>query len=302
MNSCVAIGETVFDIIFQKGQPVAAAAGGSMLNTAVSLGRSGIITAMITELGDDRVGHMVIDFLKENGVSTSFIKPLQGFKTPVSLAFLDNQGNANYSFYKNYPEDRLNINWPVVKQGDVVLFGSFYSLGKEIREKLIPFIKKAKSNGGLIVYDPNIRKNHIEEIRKLILQVEENISLADIVRGSDEDFTNLFNMDNSLEIFDRTKAMGCRNLIITRGKQGAELLTEKFQIHVAAKNIEVKSTIGAGDAFNAGIIQKIILNGLIVEDLVHINLQSWKELLDNGINFAAEVCGSYDNYISDRRF
>jgi len=41
---------------------------------------------------------------------------------------------------------------------------------------------------------------------------------------------------------------------------------------------------------------------LTVEDLVHINLQSWKELLDNGINFAAEVCGSYDNYISDRRF
>ena len=41
MRKIYTIGETVLDIIFKNGQPVASKAGGSMLNTAVSLGRRG---------------------------------------------------------------------------------------------------------------------------------------------------------------------------------------------------------------------------------------------------------------------
>ncbi len=200
MPTIFTIGETVYDIIFKNGQPEAARAGGSMLNSAVSLGRCGLKVEMITELGDDQVGKFVLDFLGNNGVSTSFIKPVGGFKTPVSLAFLDGSGNASYSFYKHYPENRLNMEWPEPKRGDVVLFGSFYSLDQAIRDRIISFVKKAKHNGALIIYDPNIRKNHLAEIRGLMHLVEENIALADIVRGSDEDFENLFGMTDSEKI------------------------------------------------------------------------------------------------------
>jgi fructokinase len=300
MMSCVAIGETVYDIIFRNGQPVAARVGGSMLNTAVSLGRCGINVEMISELGDDHVGRLVLDFLNKNGVSTSSIKPVKGFKTPVSLAFLDENGNAHYSFYKNYPDERLNISWPVIGNGDLLLFGSFYSLDQGVRDKLISFTQNAKHNGGMVVYDPNIRKNHLNEIRKLMSRVNENISLADIVRGSDEDFRNLFDLDDPVKIFEKIQSLGCKYLIITRGKEGVDLYNERFNLHVPAKNIEVISTIGAGDAFNAGIIFGIIKNRYNVDDLVNINPDKWKELLGYGINFASEVCGSYDNYIPAR--
>ena len=298
MSSCITIGETIYDIIFSQGQPVAAKPGGSMLNTAVSLGRSGISTEMITELGDDQIGKLVVDFLRENGVSTSFIKPAKGFKTPVSIAFLDEQGDAQYSFYKNYPINRQEISLPETKKGDVVLFGSFYSLDMAIRDRIIFFLQKAKRNGALIVYDPNIRKNHLEEIRKLIHLVEENIATADIVRGSDEDFENLFGLTEPNEIFNRIKQAGCKHLIITKGKKGAEIFSDNFKVEIPAKEIEVVSTIGAGDAFNAGIIFGIIMNGYTVDDLVNINQDSWNELLGFGINFAADVCQNYDNYIS----
>jgi fructokinase len=298
MNTIFAIGETVYDIIFdQESRPVAAKPGGSMLNSAVSLGRCGLKVEMITELGDDPVGKIVLNFLTDNGVSTSFISPAGGFKTPVSLAFLDEQGNAQYSFYKNYPDERLNITWPETNKGDVVLFGSFYSLNKAVREKIIPYLEKAKNAGGMIVYDPNIRRNHLGEIRELMDFVEENISLADIVRGSDEDFENLLGLNNYEEIFKRVKQAGCGHLVITKGKQGADLLTDNFTIHVPAKEIEVVSTIGAGDAFNAGIIYGMVKNGLTVHDLVNINQEKWKEILGFGVTFAAEVCKSYDNYV-----
>lgn len=298
MNSVFTIGETIFDIIFRQNQPVAAKPGGSMLNTAVSLGRCGLKVEMITELGDDHVGRTVMDFLQANGVSTSFIHPAEGFKTPVSLAFLDENGNARYSFYKNYPDDRLNITWPEARRGDIVLFGSFYSLDKAVRTKIISFVKRSKDHGATIIYDPNIRKNHLAEIKSLMHFVAENIALADIVRGSDEDFENLFGLKDNEKIFEQVKKEGCHNLLVTKGEQGADLLSERAMLHIPSRKTGVVSTIGAGDAFNAGIIFGMVSKGLTVHDLVNITRETWTELIGFGINFASGVCGSYENYIS----
>jgi fructokinase len=297
MPTIFTLGETVYDIIFDHDQPKAAKAGGSMLNTAVSLGRCGLKVEMITELGDDRVGRIILDFLKENGVSVSFIKPSSAFKTPVSLAFLDAKGNAGYSFYKNYPVDRLNFPWPVAGRGDVVLFGSFYSLDQDIRAKIISFVKKSKQNGALVIYDPNIRKNHLGEVRKLMHLVEENIALADIVRGSDEDFENLFDLNRSDGVLQKLMAMGCGCLVFTR-KEGAELLCGDLNIRVPAREITVVSTIGAGDSFNAGIIYGLVSRNLTGLDPGRIRGEQWKEIIAHGIDFASDVCQGYENYIS----
>ena len=292
------IGETIYDIIFKQGQPVAARPGGSMLNSAVSLGRCGLNVEMITELGRDKVGQIVLDFLAENGVSTSFIQPVDGFKTSIALAFLDEKGNANYSFYIKYPESRLNSGWPQTEKGDVVLFGAFYSLDPTIHQEIIRFVKQARQNGAFIIYDPNIRKNHLGETRKLMGFVEENFTMANIMRGSDEDFDNLFGLTDGKKVFERIRATGCKYLIYTRSNQGAEFYSDSIQLHIPAANIQVVSTIGAGDSFNAGIIYGMVRNGLTGSDLTLVSQETWKELIGFGVTFASDVCTSYDNYIS----
>jgi len=301
MPTIFTLGETIYDIIFEQGQPKAARPGGSMLNTAVSLGRCGMKVEMITELGRDQLGQMVLDFLAENGVFTSFTRPVEGFKTPVSLAFLDEQGNAQYSFYQHYPENRLNMAWPEAGRGDVVLFGSFYSLDQAIRSKIVSFVKQARQNGAIIIYDPNIRKNHLGEIRKLMHLVEENIALADIVRGSDEDFENLFGTNNNDDVFARIREAGFKAVIITRNKKGVDLMTSSIKLHADVPAIRPKSTIGAGDAFNAGIIVGLVGRGLTNSDPALISLDTWNEVINSGIIFASDVCQTYDNYISNER-
>lgn len=298
MPSVFTIGETIYDIIFEHGQPVAARPGGSMLNTAVSLGRCGLKVEMITELGQDKVGQTVLDFLVANGVSTSFIEQIDGFKTPIALAFLDEKGNANYSFYFKYPESRLNSGWPEVQKGDVVLFGAFYSIDPAIHQKIIGFVKQARQIGAFILYDPNIRKNHLGETRKLMGFVEENFALADIVRGSDEDFENLFGLTDGKKVFERIRAAGRKYLIYTRSSQGAEFFSDNLQLYVPAAKIKVVSTIGAGDSFNAGIIYGLVGKGLAGSALRLVSREQWKELVGFGVTFATQVCGSYDNYIS----
>jgi fructokinase len=298
MPTIFTIGETIYDIIFEHNQPVAARPGGSMLNTAVSLGRCGLKVEMITELGADTVGKIVLDFLGENGVSTSFIQPSVGFKTPVSLAFLDDKGNADYTFHINYPQSRLNSPWPLPEKGDVVLFGAFYSLDPAIQQKITGFVDKAKQGGAFIMYDPNIRKNHLEKTRKLMHVVRQNIKLADLVRGSDEDFENLFGLNEGEKVFKQLQDMGCNHLIYTRNREGAEFYSGRFNFRLPAKQIKVVSTIGAGDAFNAGIIFGLVSKGLAGSDINHFSSENWTELIGFGVTFAADVCGSYDNYIS----
>ncbi|MBW6461179.1 MAG: carbohydrate kinase [Bacteroidales bacterium] len=302
MPTIFTIGETILDIIFENNQPVAAKAGGSMLNSAVSLGRCGLQVEMLTELGDDTIGEMVKGFLNDNGVGTLFLKPAEGFKTPVSIAFLDEKGNAQYSFYKQYPSIRALLplavgRWPLAVEGDVVLFGSFYSLDAAIREEIVSFVKEAKRNGAIIIYDPNIRKNHLEEVEKLMSFVQENIALADIIRGSDEDFDNLFGLDDVKAVHARVKSLGCGHLIRTCGRRGAELFAGDTRLHLPAPKINVVSTIGAGDSFNAGIIYGLVKNGVTPEGLEKLDLNDWCGIMEYGIRFAAEVCCSYDNYI-----
>jgi fructokinase len=298
MPTIFAIGETIYDIIFKNSQPVAARPGGSMLNTAVSLGRCGLKVEMITEVGADTAGQIVLDFLMENGVSTSYVRPAEGFKTPVALAFLDEGGNATYSFYNKYPESRLDLIWPEPTQGDVVLFGAFYSLDPAIRHKISRFVKNAKHNGAFIVYDPNIRKNHLRETIGYMGFIEENFAMTDIVRGSDEDFENLFGLAEGEKVFERVKDAGCKYLIYTRNSRGAELFSEDLRLHIPAGKIEVVSTIGAGDSFNAGIIFGIVSKRLAGSDLQLISAETWKVLIGFGINFASDVCQSFDNYVS----
>jgi fructokinase len=293
-----AIGETIYDIIFEDNQPVAARAGGAMLNTAVSLGRCKQEVTLLTEVGDDQVGMNILDFLQDNGVSTEYINPYPRARTPIALAFLDEKMSASYSFYKEYPEQRLIHDFPTPRAGDIVLFGSFYSLSSNIRQKLTEFLFKARDAGAFIVYDPNIRTNHIDQLASVFPLVIENISLASLVRGSDEDFVNLFNSHDASRIYTQVMELGCDNLIITRGSRGAEMISQKDKFSVNAKKIKAISTVGAGDTFNAGIIFGLIkaIQGGKKTDALRKN--DWKEIITYGIDFAANACSGYDNYIS----
>ncbi len=298
MRKIFALGEAILDIIFENDQPVAAKPGGAMLNAAVSLGRCGIKVEMITELSEDHTGRIILDFLKKNGVGTKHTIPYPDGHTPVSLAFLDENKNAQYTFFKNYPSERLTQPFPEVNDGDIVLFGSFYSLAPEIRGKLFPFVKKAKEKGALIIYDPNIRKNHLLEIRNLFHLVEENIRIADIVRASDEDLENLFGTGDLQENSFKLMKLGCQHLVVTRGKEGVDLLFPDGKSHFDVPVIDPVSTIGAGDAFNAGLIFCLSKMNMTRESLKDLTGSAWKEILSMGIRFATDTCLSMDNYIS----
>jgi fructokinase len=297
MRKIYGIGETVYDIIFKNGSPQAAKAGGSVLNSMVSLGRIGLPASFISEYGKDDVGSLIDRFLNDNGVDTSLVYRYRDANTSLALAFLDEKNDAHYTFYKDLPERRLDMKFPSIRKDDIVQCGSFFAVGKGIRLKFKKFIRSAEESGGLILYDPNFRKSHIPELDKLKPLVIENIKMAGIVKGSDEDFRNIFGAVNADEAWDFVKKY-CNCLVYTASAAGVFVRTNSFSGSFPVRKIKPVSTIGAGDNFNAGMIAAIYNNGIARDELPTLGKDKWNKIVSTAVGFATEVCLSYENYIS----
>ena len=300
MRKVIGIGETVLDIIFRNEQPISAVPGGSTFNAIISLGRSGIETGFISETGNDRVGRNIIQFLRDNGCRADSVNVYPDSKSPLSLAFLNEQNDAEYIFYKDHPHDRLDFNYPEIQRDDVVLFGSYYALNDVIRPQVKGFLDYAHERGAILYYDVNFRASHQHEVMKITPNLLENFELADIIRGSSEDFQVLFKKNNPDAIYRSQIAFYTKKFIYTQGADTVHLFAEDaFHKEYPVTPMETVSTIGAGDNFNAGFLYGLIKNQITRDDLENgLTEEQWDALISSAQQFSAEACKSLYNYVS----
>lgn len=293
------IGETVFDIIFQGDQPQRAVAGGSTFNSMISLGRCGMNPVMVTETGDDRVGDIVRCFMQQNGVQTHFVTVHPHTKTPLSLAFLNEQNDAHYQFYRDPATAGLQERFPEFGEGDIVLFGSYFSVNPAIRNYTREFLLRARAAGAILYYDVNFRPAHRADLPRVKANIEENMQLSTIVRASTEDLATIYGSqtEDVLHLYRQEVEHRCPFFICTNGGEGVTVYHHDRMAHYATPRIETVSTIGAGDNFNAGIISSILHQHLTHVHLAEPTRAMLTALVTEGQRFAATVCQSLDNYV-----
>jgi fructokinase len=291
-----AVGETLLDIIFENGQPAKAVAGGSMVNTAVSLGRAKIHIDLISEFGNDQVGNTIGAFLENNQVNYSWSCRYEENKTSVAIAFLDERKNAEYTFYHDFPEEIQELALPDFGPEDIVLFGSFYSIRPQRRTHIKRILQESQVTRALVVYDPNVRKGHHGNKEVFLAAIFENFAEASIVKGSDDDFFYLFGSRSPSEIYSKMKEH-CPFLFITSGSNDLVLTTPGFTASYKVPVIDPVSTIGAGDNFNAGLIYGLISEGVSVNNISNLSRNSWDKIANFGLEFAKVACLSFENYI-----
>ena len=298
MRKVIGIGETILDIIFKNEQPTIAVPGGSTFNGVISLGRMGLPVTMITETGNDRVGRMIKEFMVDNGIDNSHVCMYEDGRTAISLAYLNERNDADYVFYKDYPKARLEVEWPVVNKDDIIMMGSYFVLNPVLRPKVKEFLDYASKQGALIYYDINFRSTHAAEAIKLRSTILENFEYASIVRGSTEDFMNMFKITDPEKAYKQEVAYHCKQMLCTDAEGDISLfspsVTKKYQVN----KIETVSTIGAGDNFNAGIVFGLMKEGISREGIASITEEQWNRIIAHGMAFATEVCQSLNNSIS----
>ena len=299
MRKVIGIGETVLDIIFKNNQPIGAVPGGSVFNSIISLGRAGVPASFISETGNDRVGQQICQFLKDNGVNADNLCVYPESKSPISLAFLNENNDAEYIFYKDHPHDQLEFVYPDIQPDDIVMFGSYYAVNPVIRPQVTAFLDYAKNKGAIIYYDVNYRASHRHEVMKLTPNILENLEYADIVRGSTEDFEVMFKKTDAEVIYRSQIAFYTKNFIMTQGSQPVEMRAEGgLKKQYAVEQMETVSTIGAGDNFNAGFVYGLIKYG-VTREMVASGFDEalWDEVIACAQRFSANVCKSIDNSI-----
>jgi len=298
MRKVIGIGETLLDIIFRNNQPEKAIPGGSTFNCMISLGRCNVPALFISELVNDRVGRLLQNFMQENNLSTEYIDFYDEGNSPISLVFLDENRQAEYQFFRKFPEKRLQIAFPEIHPDDVVILGSYFAVNPDLREKVYALIRYAKQQRAIIYYDINFRKAHASERNLLLPFFLENIAHASLVRCSNEDLENFFPGETDDAVYRKYFAPKGGILVVTHGKGAIQLKTPVFEKNYPVEAVLPVSTIGAGDNFNAGIIFGFMKTGILAGDLTGLGEKQWDKLIAEGQAFAKETCLSAENFVS----
>ena len=320
----IGIGETVLDIIFSEDQPQKAVPGGSTFNALISLGRvlqhlpeAGRPTvSMITETGDDHIGQIITSFMRENHVSTELVTINRGTQSHLSLAFLDEQHNAQYEFYKDHASARLDPDLlsssllSTFTSRDIVLFGSFFAINPVLRDYTRSLFTAAHDAGATLYYDINFRRSHIKDIPATIANLEENMRLSTIVRGSAEDFGYLYGTADPRQVYLEHIRPCCPLFICTDGGGPVSLFAPNsdspgtfVEAQIPSPHVgHVVSTIGAGDNFNAGIVYALATQGITRQQLQALPCSGaaggdFLSLIDCALRFSSHVVQRMDNYV-----
>jgi fructokinase len=179
------------------------------------------------------------------------------------------------------------------------MFDSFYAINPVIRPQMLAFLQYAHEQGAILYYDVNYRASHLKDLVKVTANILENFELADIIKGSSEDFENMYNKTGADSVYRSQIDFYCKNFIYTQGAQPIEFRAQgglAKQYPVAAT--QTVSTIGAGDNFNAGFVYGLLKYG-VTRDMLDAGVPEdvWDAVIAEAQQFAANVCGSINNSV-----
>ena len=298
----IGVGESILDILFRDGQPVAAMHGGSSFNSIISVGRAGVPCTFVGYTGEDMVGRQTVDFLRANGIGTEHFQLRQNEMSAISLAFLGENRDASYLFYKEPPHVTSSWTLPTMEHGDVLLYGSYYAACTGMRPLITQMLEHAAQAGAIVYYDLNFRRNHSNELESLMPAILQNFRHSTVVRGSADDIEVVFSSRDARDIYNMYISRHCPYFICTAGAEQITVCTPEGCYDFQAPPItDVVSTVGAGDSFNAGFSCALIWEDIMPEDLSHIGRDTWQRLIATACRFAGETCRSTENYISPIR-
>jgi fructokinase len=281
MTKLISIGEVLIDFIPQeKGVPLSEVvnfervAGGAPANVAACVATLGKPAMLLTKLGKDAFGDYIIKSLKESQVDTTHILRTKQANTGLAFVSLKENGNRDFSFYRNPSSDLLYEASDVphlFKKGDILHFCSVDLVESPMKYAHKKAIQLAKENGSIISFDPNVRLplwDHESNCRDTI---REFIPFANVVKISDEELEFITGINNEKEAIDSLFIGDVKLVILTLGAKGAKVFTKENQYSFGGYKIKAVDTTGAGDSFIGSFIYQLINQDVQLEQLESID-------------------------------
>lgn len=255
--------------------------GGDASNVALAAARLGLKVAFAGGIGDDLYGHGFLQLWRERGVDTSLVvtDPAR-FTGMYVISFAG--GEHRFAYYRKgsaaseYRPTRTMLD--AIWGAKVVhISGISQSISVHMTDMLFEILAEAHSRGALISYDLNYRPNLWGAERAGAVAERTICRFADIVSTNGEEFVTLGLAASADELFDKYGPF-VELIAVRRGDSGATLFTKREIAHAAAFKVNVADTVGAGDAFDGGLIA------------AHLNGSEGTECVDYANAVAALTC------------
>ncbi len=232
--------------------------GGAPMNVAIHLKYQGLNPVVISRVGHDDQGRKLTDYLTRKGVQSQWVQVDETHETGVVLVNVSNRSEVTYDIVQpvawDYIEMKLGLE-EVVAQSDYFIFGSLAARSPDTRTTLLALLKVAKQK----VFDVNLRPPHYNrEALELFLHQ------ADIVKMNHHELMEITAWHHPYTDEQQSMAYlraeyGVDTLVVTRGENGAAVLSAEGFFEQSGYEVEVEDTIGSGDAFLATFLSNHIL-------------------------------------------
>ncbi|KJF45667.1 carbohydrate kinase family protein [Draconibacterium sediminis] len=242
-------GEVLWDRLPSGAKP-----GGAPMNVALHLNAIGLNAAIASSVGNDDAGQQLLGFLQNSEVDTSLIQTDENLPTSEVLVHLDEHNNASYEICEPVAWDNIQLSDELAKKAQntgLIIYGSLAARKQTTRETLL----KLLDNNAVKLIDVNLRQPYDkQDVLELLLAKSDIVKLNDdelrvfagwngIEGKTEEELIKWFVQHYKVEM-----------LCVTRGDKGAVMYYEnKFYEHPGFK-VNAVDTVGAGDAFLAGLV------------------------------------------------
>lgn len=250
----LSLGEVLWDL-FPDGEQF----GGAPANFACHAAIHGAEVTMGSAVGDDERGHKAIKRLCEHGVDVSLIQTTPGIATGTVRIELDDTGKPTFSIENDVAWDQLSWNQELSDHSltaDAVYFGTLGQRSLCSRNTIRHALENAISASVPRVLDVNLRPPFFD--KQLI---RDSIHLASILKLSDEELGEVCGACDVKLNGNPSEALRALAIqykldvvVMTKGAEGATLVTVDEVLHQPGIATNVIDTVGAGDSFAASFL------------------------------------------------
>ena len=223
----ICAGESLIDMVSfatEKGEvQYSPHVGGSVLNSAIALGRLGADTYYCGAISNDTFVDLIEDYLRDSKVKEDFIIKTNRHTT---LAYADvTDGVAKYTFVDEHSAGRLideNSLKPFVnkiKNAKALLVGGI-SLQAEPCGTSWQWLVEQVAGHCIIYFDANIRPDFIEDKDKYLERFERLTRKVDIIKISEEDYSYLCGKQDFEKVTAEWLDKGIKMVVLTLGEKG----------------------------------------------------------------------------------
>ncbi|MGB3117733.1 MAG: carbohydrate kinase [Verrucomicrobiales bacterium] len=250
----ISLGEVLWDL-FPEGPRF----GGAPANFACHAALMGGDVTMVSSVGEDARGREALKILAACGIDTALMQSAKNALTGTVGIELDSKGKPTFMIHENSAWDGLQWTPELatrIASANAVYFGTLGQRGETSRATIRQALTLAKSHGVLRVLDVNLRRPFYNASL-----IRESIALAGVLKLSDDELGEVTaacdivmaakSADTLVTLRERC---GLDLIVMTRGSEGAVLVSAEGVVDQPGIPTIVVDTVGAGDSFTAAFV------------------------------------------------